>query len=802
MGASCSSSERTRAKGGDGRPLHVLLPEELEIETPEHSSSGAPREPFVPDQHQPAQSVGGPSRAASFDWRTDDEAYAWLLLGGSVGALTRRSAFALPQPLSLRAWLLLCLFLLDSGQALALVLVVLIQHGIPAGVALLALLTSAQYLATWALARSSLEHTERSGPVRTLLRFGPAAIAWIDCLVAWAIVAALPAAFLRLLRWLRLRCGRGGGDEDGGPLLSDDALSALHDVGGAAPQQQQDEQQLLPAMVALRLSLHAMVQALPTAALLAYALLAPGAASAASFGLAGVPALQLRLLLLSSCGCVFVHLLLATAAARSAALPPWGYALRAALPGRDAGPPLHAIMLGLAREVTVRPPTPAEVASACGLVGAMGGPVLALKLSSAPAAADGEAARWQWQGQDLEGQQDDKDVGSAERPHRPLGRAAADLSLATQLLVPLGPSGRLRSLHLEGVQLGSRAARQLAAGLRAARALRELTLSRCALGDAGTTALAEGLAATASPLHAVRLCRDSITDYAAGALSSSLARLPLRELVLTANRIGEVGTAAILDSLASQRRLQILDLARNRLGPAGANVLAVRVWALPALQQLRLGDNKLTDPGGAALIEALSRCAVLGTLWLNANELGAKSAAALAGLVRASTELRGLFLHANALGTAPPAVLYGRAAEAAESPLRPAARRRGGGLFDDEGEATERGHAGSSLAAAIAASASLRLLSLAANALTDEAAGALSEAALSASVAELHLWGQGSLLSPAAREAIGAAWRAAPRAGRSVRRRAVLELPLARAEEDSVNEEAAAANEAGFAGRP
>lgn len=151
----------------------------------------------------------------------------------------------------------------------------------------------------------------------------------------------------------------------------------------------------------------------------------------------------------------------------------------------------------------------------------------------------------------------------------------------------------------------------------------ELVLSRQQLGDAGCAAACGFARPWVGRLTAVRMLECGIADVGAAELSRLLLGSPerawnpciagaassLRELVLSANQIGDRGTAAVAAILPKCDMLERLLLDRNCVGPAGAAALAKQL-PRSAIRELVLGSHLGGNPIGALGAEALAAALV------------------------------------------------------------------------------------------------------------------------------------------------------------------------------------------------
>lgn len=178
----------------------------------------------------------------------------------------------------------------------------------------------------------------------------------------------------------------------------------------------------------------------------------------------------------------------------------------------------------------------------------------------------------------------------------------------------------------------------------------EFAISRTRLGDTGCAVACGFMRTWSSRLQLVKLLDCEIGDEGASTVARLLLGGPaggpvsvgLRELSLSANRIGNKGAADLADALPRLDSLERLLLDRNCIGLVGAKALAAR---LPRsnVRELVLGSHLGGNPIGPLGIEALAgalddllsraaadRATRLGALALEDCGIGEKGAQALA----------------------------------------------------------------------------------------------------------------------------------------------------------------------------
>jgi Ran GTPase-activating protein (RanGAP) involved in mRNA processing and transport len=227
------------------------------------------------------------------------------------------------------------------------------------------------------------------------------------------------------------------------------------------------------------------------------------------------------------------------------------------------------------------------------------------------------------------------------------GRAASlqTLDLASNAIGPAGAAAladalaagapALLELVLDGNALGEAGGASVAALIEAHGALASVRLARCELGTSALIALAGALAKTTS-LRLLDLSEprtfsrnEETMSHIAGGLraNASLERLVLRKHAHASDTAVERLADAVLDNAT----LRELDLSANRLGPPSGATLAKALADGALLTVLQLSACRLADGGAVALADVLARGACgLRVLDLRSNDIGDAGIAALA----------------------------------------------------------------------------------------------------------------------------------------------------------------------------
>lgn len=153
-------------------------------------------------------------------------------------------------------------------------------------------------------------------------------------------------------------------------------------------------------------------------------------------------------------------------------------------------------------------------------------------------------------------------------------------------------------------------------------ALECLRLPLNRLQDRHVQMIAAGLA-SATALRVLDLAQNSLTDVAVvEAVSVLLSRpdLPLEELYLQDNKLGDGAAASLAEALQLNKTLRILRLQQNCIGDAAGGALLVQALAVqPTLEDVDLSNNQLGQSSLTALAEVLPRLSRLSVLRLAGN---------------------------------------------------------------------------------------------------------------------------------------------------------------------------------------
>lgn len=183
------------------------------------------------------------------------------------------------------------------------------------------------------------------------------------------------------------------------------------------------------------------------------------------------------------------------------------------------------------------------------------------------------------------------------------------------------------------------------------------TLSANSIGDIGTAHLCDALIRHGSRTWTtLNLFRNDISHRGAAAIGQLLSRTDMiLDVNLRSNTLGARGVQELrgfLTSAGATITVRSLNLADNMIGDEGARDVAGIIEAdLPHLLRLDISDNNFTDAGALIIARALRTNTRLLQVNCRENTFGAKSVAAVADLVRGTQSLKSLNL-ANCIESA------------------------------------------------------------------------------------------------------------------------------------------------------
>jgi len=139
--------------------------------------------------------------------------------------------------------------------------------------------------------------------------------------------------------------------------------------------------------------------------------------------------------------------------------------------------------------------------------------------------------------------------------------------------------------------------------------LKTISLTRSPMGDVGGAGIAAGLSDVPN-LEQVIMMKNDFSDGALEAIAEKCKTASITALVLSSNKIGDVGLKAFAASVAdgaSFQQLQKLYLDRNDITDVGAVALAEVLHLMPNLEFLALHKNKIGDKGLDAFSDAINK---------------------------------------------------------------------------------------------------------------------------------------------------------------------------------------------------
>ena len=150
----------------------------------------------------------------------------------------------------------------------------------------------------------------------------------------------------------------------------------------------------------------------------------------------------------------------------------------------------------------------------------------------------------------------------------------------------------------------------------------------------------------------------------------------VKGLVLSVNKITDVGASALAEAVVRSTSLTTLHLDNNQITDVGASALAEAVARSTSLTTLGLGYNQITDAGATKLADAVERSASLTALDLGGNRITNVGALSLAKALARSTKLA-LTFYENRLTLPPkpssrPRVPHSGSSRAPQPPQPPA----------------------------------------------------------------------------------------------------------------------------------
>lgn len=177
---------------------------------------------------------------------------------------------------------------------------------------------------------------------------------------------------------------------------------------------------------------------------------------------------------------------------------------------------------------------------------------------------------------------------------------------------------KLHTLDLGGNRISDDGGVQLCKAVSLMGRLRKLDLSSNKLGDRVTQELAQVLP---KELEQLQLAGNEIGALGVMAVAECVSKHPLKELILSENKVGNEGATHLAKAFGKDCGLVSLHLSWSDVADEGASALAE---CLPRQQQLRelwLTNNKIEDAGGLDLAAAMEAHGLLRLLALDRNKI-------------------------------------------------------------------------------------------------------------------------------------------------------------------------------------
>ncbi|CAG9461617.1 unnamed protein product [Pedinophyceae sp. YPF-701] len=180
-----------------------------------------------------------------------------------------------------------------------------------------------------------------------------------------------------------------------------------------------------------------------------------------------------------------------------------------------------------------------------------------------------------------------------------------------------------RKVMLEGNNISSKGALQIAEMLRHNRNIIVLVLQCNIIGDEGAVAIADA-------------CRKNHV---------------IEVLGLHTNFLTDVGACALGKMLGVNRSLRVLSIWNNAITDVGARDIAEGLKTNYHLEGIAAGFNCITEDGAKFLAEALEKNKKLRHMWLNSNPISENGAQALSDALKDNTTIQQVRLTANGFET-------------------------------------------------------------------------------------------------------------------------------------------------------
>lgn len=212
------------------------------------------------------------------------------------------------------------------------------------------------------------------------------------------------------------------------------------------------------------------------------------------------------------------------------------------------------------------------------------------------------------------------------------------------------PASRLHSLQLHSNHLDAAGVRCICAAMQSNKEVKLLTLGNNNATDAAAAELG-GMLASNNTLEKLDIRLNSLTGSGVRELAQvGLSRnMALRTLVLAGNDLRAEGAEALASVLCRRSGdvLRELDVSACRLGPQGATRMGHVMSASFTLQELNLSDNAVNDEAAEALADGLSRGLCISALDVSSNAITERAATRLVDAAATNPRLTTLILDDN-----------------------------------------------------------------------------------------------------------------------------------------------------------
>jgi hypothetical protein len=148
-------------------------------------------------------------------------------------------------------------------------------------------------------------------------------------------------------------------------------------------------------------------------------------------------------------------------------------------------------------------------------------------------------------------------------------------------------------------------------------ALLELSLFGWNIGTKGANYLVKGLKSVNSVVETLMLRQNNLGPKETHIFASLLPCCPnLKVLIMSYNKIGNVGVFELSTALSENTTVEYLDLERNEITECGASNLAAGLVSNTCLRTLDLLGNDIGDDGAACIAKMITINGSIRTIWI------------------------------------------------------------------------------------------------------------------------------------------------------------------------------------------